>query len=174
MTRFIKINEIPDDGYNIIEQIPSSCVEQNSEFEINEPININFQIGKVKGEVIAKGDIQFSVKQGCSLCLDEFVSKIRSTFELEFKSLIPAIEESEIELEKEELNVVWLKGSEIDLFEIIREQVFLSIPMKPVCKAECLGLCLKCGSNLNINKCNCQTEKIDSRFAVLKNLKVRS
>lgn len=172
MLRYIETNDIPAEGYRIDEQIQGSSIEIGDECEITKPIGFAATVERVKTDVIVKGIIEFSIKQICGLCLEGFVSRVKTPFKIEFKPSSFEPEEEERELEKEDLDVTYLRGSVIDLFDVIREQIFFAIPIKPVCRPECLGLCHKCGSNLNIEKCNCKDEKIDPRFSVLKGLKV--
>jgi len=172
MTRFIEISEIPDGGFSINEQISASLIDLGLEYEIPKPIIATIDIERVKDGGVAKGHIKFSIKQVCSLCLENFVSDITSSFEIQFKPALAESEREETELEEEDLDIVYIKGSEIDLFDLIREQVFLSLPIKPVCSSECLGLCPQCGANLNREKCGCGVETVDPRFAVLKKIKV--
>ena len=58
----------------------------------------------------------------------------------------------------------------IDLGEVMREQFFLALPMKPLCRPECKGLCPICGANRNRQECGCREEWVDPRLAGLKNL----
>jgi len=59
----------------------------------------------------------------------------------------------------------------IDTTNDVREFALLSVPMKKLCKENCKGLCPKCGSDLNKEKCKCITEEIDPRWKPLMNLK---
>ncbi|NIV30868.1 MAG: DUF177 domain-containing protein, partial [Anaerolineae bacterium] len=52
----------------------------------------------------------------------------------------------------------------------LREQAWLAIPMKPLCRADCKGLCPQCGATLNLESCACETERIDPRLELLKDL----
>ena len=52
----------------------------------------------------------------------------------------------------------------------MREQVLLATPVKLVCREDCKGLCPHCGSNLNVEPCNCQ-QPSDPRWAALSDLK---
>ncbi len=56
----------------------------------------------------------------------------------------------------------------IDLGQMIEEQFYLALPMKPLCHADCKGLCANCGTNLNVAACDCQVRWEDPRLAVLK------
>jgi len=58
----------------------------------------------------------------------------------------------------------------IDLQPFIYDQVVLAIPMQPLCRPECAGLCPVCGSNRNEVSCTCEVAEIDPRFALLKQL----
>ncbi len=60
----------------------------------------------------------------------------------------PQKTEEEIELSDEDMMTDFVTGEEVDLGEIIREQIFLALPMKSVCRPTCAGLCPKCGANL--------------------------
>ena len=66
----------------------------------------------------------------------------------------------------------FIKGEEIDLKDIVREQIYLSIPMKSLCSEGCLGLCPICGKNLNQGPCQCKGEKGHPGFLKLKNLNI--
>jgi uncharacterized protein len=48
----------------------------------------------------------------------------------------------------------------------------MEIPLKPLCKEECLGLCNKCGADLNKGDCGCDRSDINFKMSVLKSFKV--
>lgn len=58
----------------------------------------------------------------------------------------------------------------IDLAPLIRELTILELPIHPLCKPDCLGLCQECGTNLNEKDCGCEVDTIDPRLAKLKEL----
>lgn len=60
--------------------------------------------------------------------------------------------------------------AQIDLASLIREYALLEIPINPLCKADCKGLCPICGENLNERDCGHHPERNDSPFAALKDL----
>jgi uncharacterized protein len=59
---------------------------------------------------------------------------------------------------------------QIDLAPLLREIMFLELPISPLCRPECKGLCPVCGENLNITTCNHEDEPADPRLDVLKKL----
>lgn len=63
------------------------------------------------------------------------------------------------------------KGAvEIDVSQEIRDLVILSLPFQLVCRADCKGLCPRCGANLNLETCRCQTADVDPRWEKLRSL----
>ena len=58
----------------------------------------------------------------------------------------------------------------IELDQLVREEMLLAIPISPLCKLECQGLCPVCGEDRNINSCHHELEPIDPRLSVLKTL----
>lgn len=55
----------------------------------------------------------------------------------------------------------------IDLAPLVRQISLLAIPMQPICREDCQGLCIECGHNLNDGDCGCVEEDIDPRLAKL-------
>jgi uncharacterized protein len=58
-----------------------------------------------------------------------------------------------------------------NLVELVAEQIYLALPLKPVCRADCKGLCPHCGANRNEASCGCQADWIDPRLAPLQRLR---
>ncbi len=58
----------------------------------------------------------------------------------------------------------------LDMDEELLTELEMAFPVRFLCKEDCLGLCQRCGKNLNEGKCNCQTKEIDPRFAPLAKL----
>ena len=55
----------------------------------------------------------------------------------------------------------------LDMTEAIEQHIALNLPMKPVCRPDCRGICSTCGTNLNNTPCGCDKRPIDSRWAPL-------
>lgn len=58
----------------------------------------------------------------------------------------------------------------LDLAPLLREEIWVALPMKPLCRSDCRGLCPHCGANLNLGSCQCVDEQINPRLALLKTL----
>ncbi|MDJ0755524.1 MAG: DUF177 domain-containing protein [Ardenticatenaceae bacterium] len=62
------------------------------------------------------------------------------------------------------------RDGDADLGPLLRELSVLALPMQPLCRPDCQGLCPECGENLNERACACKRDEIDPRLAVLQQL----
>jgi len=125
------------------------------------------------GSVHVKGHLKASVRLECGRCLEPFTFAMDQPVDLFF---LPhekdgaEEDEDEVELKDSDLVVAYYSGDRLDLGNVIREQLFLSLPMKRLCQETCQGLCPACGINRNRAKCDCVVETGDPRLASLKKL----
>jgi uncharacterized protein len=101
------------------------------------------------------------VELTCSRCLGSFTKKLELDCEAEF---VENPKERLDEEDRHEVEVFPLKSGVCDLSEMVRHEVLLSLPMKPLCSQGCKGLCPVCGANLNQGDCDC--EGLDSKETV--------
>jgi len=122
-------------------------------------------------DILVRGRLQGELGLSCGRCLELFTAPVETDFDL---LLVPAshgeVSEDE-ELSAQQLDLDFYSGEIVDLEAIIREQIILMVPLKPLCREDCNGLCPVCGANLNQVSCSCQTERSDSPFAQLAKLK---
>ena len=64
-----------------------------------------------------------------------------------------------------------VQGMDIDLEPMLRDNLTLALPLNPVCREDCAGLCATCGKDLNTGACDCTDEEIDPRWAGLAELR---
>ena len=107
--------------------------------------------------------INYFYSETCARCLEEFENKITANF----NAII--VDKLNDDYEAEDIEIL-IKDSCIDLEEPIKQVVYLSMPMKALCKTDCKGICPKCGINLNTDKCECNDFVIDPRLEKLKTL----
>jgi uncharacterized protein len=108
----------------------------------------------------------------CCRCLASVPWQLEESFAVQLRPQVDSPDEEGLELEDEELEVVFYADEVLDLDQVAAEQVLLALPMKTVCSAECAGLCPRCGGNLNREgECRCEPE-VDSRWEALRGLKV--
>jgi uncharacterized protein len=109
----------------------------------------------------------------CSRCLTAYPFHEDDGFSL---LLYPRVKqpEGEVELAREELDVLYYDDPVVPLSPIAEERLQMALPMKPLCRPECRGLCPRCGKDLNQGPCECTTETVDPRWEALRNLKERA
>ena len=116
--------------------------------------------------------VNFTADLTCSRCAEPYPFANPSPFTVRFRPRPEASVEEEVEItEEEELDVEFYSEPVIPLRELALEQVQLSIPMKPLCDENCLGLCPTCGVNRTREKCSCNEPVVDGRWGALKDLR---
>jgi uncharacterized protein len=113
-----------------------------------------------------RGKIKTAVALECVRCLAPIDLPLTLEIEDTFKF---AGEADEPEAAEPAAYTIQENGS-IDLAPLISELSWTAIPMKPLCRPDCKGLCPQCGANLNVTSCECEVEDIDPRWSALKEL----
>jgi len=72
--------------------------------------------------------------------------------------------------EEEDVNTDLVNNNLLNLEELARQNILLVLPIQPLCRPDCQGLCLTCGENLNVRKCLCPPAEPESPFSVLAEL----
>ena len=65
-----------------------------------------------------------------------------------------------------------LVGDDVDLEPMVHDAVVLELPQAPLCSEDCKGLCPVCGADHNHESCSCERAVEDTRWAVLRTLRV--
>jgi uncharacterized protein len=158
----IIISEIPDDGLD-------AEFEETGSFEgVPSPVQAKLKIQKVGAEVVVNGNIMADIQLQCSRCLKDFKRDFSFPFEVVFHPVEQLEGEEHREIKAEELNMGFYSKDELDLTDLIKEQIMLNLPMKPLCNILCKGICPQCGADLSAGDCGCTVRDIDSRLLGLK------
>jgi uncharacterized protein len=147
---------------------PSAFEAGDEEFVITAPVAFTAEVRKDEKKVRLVGRVQTTLSTGCSRCLEPFAIPVDAAFDA---LLLPAsadAAEAEREIAAEDLGVSFYSGDTIDLGAIMREQFYLALPMKALCRHDCLGLCPVCGVNRNHETCTCQPAWVDPRLEGLR------
>ena len=142
------------------------------DFIIKGPVVVEARLRLTGKAVQVQAEVHTTLSLRCCRCLEDFPYSLTSPIVVTLFPGTHVAKEGEIELEREDLETAYFSGDEIDLSGLIREQIFLTIPYKPLCHEDCKGLCSRCGANLNIVDCGCEKNVRDSAFGILKNLKL--
>jgi uncharacterized protein len=137
-------------------------------FQVVGPVSLAFDIEKDQQQFRLVGGVRTMLELPCGRCLEPFVLPVDAPFDLRYQPHALNAGEGEREIEEDDLTTAFYENDEIDLAQLMREQFYLSLPMKPLCRADCQGLCSMCGTNLNRATCDCKRAWDDPRFAALK------
>lgn len=175
----LKLEDIPDEGLRLKWQEDpldlSGYLEHLTEidFTFESPLRSEASIKKVGQSVLIRGEVEAVLLLRCARCLKEFSYPISSSYDLNLRPLKGAAFKEEMDLSQSELDIAFFEGGEIELSEIACEQVFLEIPIQPLCQEGCKGLCPQCGTDLNVSTCQCVKKGLETGFQVLKGLKIQ-
>jgi uncharacterized protein len=167
---------------NVSQQLKSS-IGSTRKYEVSEVVDIAGGDSMVKGEVVlirtdqgilAKGTLDAGVELTCSRCLSSFDYPLALNIEEEYFPVTDVVSGASLSPPEEPGCFTIDEHHVIDLNEAIRQYALLAIPMKPLCRGNCAGLCPSCGHNLNQGPCDCLSREIDPRWSGLKNLTLAS
>lgn len=170
----IKWDEIPEGGLSL--SIDDDSWVPGNEIVCQGTGTCTVFLEKEGGRVLFFGTMHLPIVLGCDRCLESFSYTLDEEFEVVFELLA---KEEEAGLASEhfckgtELDVVYLAEPVVDVYSVLAQQVFLSLPEKRLCRDNCLGLCPECGANLNSCSCDCAKGASTSPFKVLAKLKVQ-
>lgn len=161
------VSDIPEDGLNMEADLQIT-VREDSE---KENAHVSIDVHRYGKRVLIKGMAGMSSLCSCSRCLKQFYLPLSADFEEEFLPVPEVSKAVEQELTAEDLGSDFYRDDEINIEDLIREQMLLAGPMKPLCKPDCRGICPKCGKDLNDGPCGCKEDEIDPRLMPLKKIK---
>ena len=146
--------------------------EDDPDLEFSGPGNLAAQVHLERHghDILARGHLEGTLNLTCSRCLTSFSHTVETDFDL-LLAPVPEGNLEEEELTRADLDRDYYTGEIVNLETILREQVLLTLPLKPLCSENCQGICPRCGADLNQETCQCPAEESSSPFAKLKNIK---
>ena len=121
-------------------------------------------------EILVTGNLQVQMTGACDRCLEPLALPVVCEFDLSYVPADDAGGKPEAEIKTGDTEIGYYHGNGLELNDVLREQVLLSIPMQKLCREDCLGICPHCGQNRNLVICDCRVEAVDDRWSALKNL----
>jgi uncharacterized protein len=136
------------------------------------PLEVLGSLYRAGSKFVLEGRISGGLWLQCDRCLEPVHHDLGSEFRV-FLALPPSVSEGgELELAEEDLMVDFVTGDEVEVDDIVREEIYLAVPMKSVGEETGRGLWPECGANLNEESCECRQEREHPAFSKLKNLKL--
>jgi uncharacterized protein len=140
------------------------------EYRVVTPVRLAFDVHKSENRYRLVGRVTAGLRFPCSRCTEPFEFPVDAEFDLTYLPQSRNTGEGEFEVAEEDLGVAFYEDEAVDLGQLMREQFYLAIPMKPLCRADCQGLCPECGVNRNTTACACAKRWEDPRLAGLRRL----
>jgi uncharacterized protein len=147
---------------------PGALDYHGAEFQQVGPLQVDALAEVVGSEIRIRGHLGTRLNASCNRCLGPVEIPVEHDFDLFYRPVKTIAREEEIEISEDELEVGFYSGDGIALADVVTEQVILALPMKVVCRPDCLGLCPTCGADRNCEACRCSEPREDSPFASLK------
>ena len=156
--KWLKMHPHESESFAIHENLDSQLSE-TLHLQCLEPIDLELQVENTGKEYVASGRVQTSVQLSCGRCLKEIA------YPIDIPVLFDIVEGTDPSGE-----AVVFQGEWVDVSPRIAEVIYLALPMVPLCKEDCQGLCSQCGADLNTTTCDCKHDDIDPRWEKLKHL----
>jgi uncharacterized protein len=170
---YIETKEIGPDGL-VVEKDQAWALpapEEGADEVQVERVHLSGEVHRESRGHAFSGDISTVARLGCSRCLEPFFLPLDLHFDLLYTSEPDEPHGAESRVDEESFTQVYYDGTRIDLDALLSEQIYLGLPLKPLCRIDCRGLCPRCGANLNQESCGCPAEsEADPRLSVLKTL----
>jgi uncharacterized protein len=142
-----------------LEAVLDDLVVITSHVVDGEPISLDVRLESVNEGIVVKGVVHVPWEGECRRCL----RPVRDALDV---PVFEVFEDEPVEGETSKLDI-----DRIDLEPLARETVLLELPMAPLCRDDCAGLCPECGADRNAGGCGHAGEVVDRRWAALDELR---
>ena len=151
------------------------ALDEDEHARLASPATVEGSARRRGEEIRLRGKIGAEVEVSCDRCL----AAVRLPLEVEFDTaFIPQASEAgkteNVELLSADMGLAAYEGDAVDLDELVREQILLTLPSRRLCREECKGLCPVCGADLNAGDCSCEQGEADPRWSALADWKDKS
>lgn len=167
----VELSQIPAEGLQVSFQAFIRLEEGGETDRTAYPVHAEVWLTRTGEGVAARGRFRVTVDLACSRCLEPFALALAEDFDVQYLPSQVLREDEEHELSGADLDVVPLVEDRIDLAALLRENLLLSLPVQPVCRENCHGLCPRCGASLNAGPCGCPPQPVDPRLQALAKLR---
>ena len=140
----------------------SLLVAVYSDVDFTEPITVTGYVKNMAGYMVLSADVKVAYHTMCARCAEPVSSTLEISFEKDIAS------SGDVSADNDDYIII--EDKKVDLLPIVEEEIMLEMPSRTLCKEDCLGLCQKCGKNLNEGDCSCEKKEVDPRLAILKTL----
>jgi len=148
--------------------------------QLPEPLRFDLRAHRMGADLFLEGSVSGHLGLECARCLARYRHPLSERFRLVLEpagTRVPGDPEGAQALARdglclgEEIDTGWFQGHQLELAAFFHEIVALSLPVKPLCREDCEGLCPRCGADRSVAACDCAEIEPESPFAVLRTLR---
>jgi DUF177 domain-containing protein len=170
-TPVLSLETITDEPLRFDFELPFSVEGLDREVLVSiSPAHLVGEVARVEGGYSLSGRLTWHGQLECSRCLAAYDFANDEEFSLLLYPRAP-VAEKEILLERDDFDAYFYDDAMVSVAPIAEERIQIAVPMKPLCREDCRGLCPRCGSDLNVSECNCASDSVDPRWRALELLK---
>lgn len=164
----IRVSELEEQGLRIDEAGALGSAFTDPSWRLD---SVALEVEADGVEVFVRGRLAATVPLTCGRCVEAFAGRVAADLDVRLLPR-PAAADS-VELGADDLDVDFYDNDELDLSRVVENETTLALPMKPLCRPDCRGLCAVCGANRNVVTCTCAPHPPDPRLAALRDLAAR-
>ena len=153
----IAVKDIPIVGQHYA--LEMECTALELELKCLSPVLFTGHIYRSNDDIRVDGNVKTRIQMNCGRCLDDFAFDIDNNFEIYYRPYPSGTSSHAPKDQEKDLGILHYRNGVIDLGMAVRDTIILELPIKRLCREDCLGLCLVCGGNRNHTNCHCQQEK---------------
>ena len=164
----LDLRDVRGPAHRVERAFPASAFASEDAFAVASPVELQLNVRKDGDKYSLLGRRATTVRRDCCRCLEPF--DVATELDIDVRYLPHGVNtgEGEHEISDDDLSIAFYRDDEIDLGGLVREQLQLAAPMKPLCDDGCRGLCPVCGANRNREACGCDTTWRDPRLEPLR------
>jgi uncharacterized protein len=138
------------------------------------PVRVRIKLTRMQEDILAQGEAHTTAHIECSRCLGPMALELAGTFEALYVPQEGAYGQrmGQRGFEWADDRVSFYSEGTIDLTDEIAQCLVIELPLKPLCRPDCAGLCPQCGQDFNEGACSCESDDEDDAnpFAALRRL----
>ena len=180
----VNISDITDLGYELQSEIDPKALERrvnssahsklqpditfSNEFSFPESPKVKVRFDKEGSIIYMTGEIRARFSTLCSRCADELEQEVTIPVKYIYKKYSQRLRPED---QLPDLDLGFYDGLQLDVGDVVRDVLILSLPFTPLCSPDCEGVCPNCGANRNRENCQCDTPK--SGLGLLSGIKLQ-
>jgi uncharacterized protein len=170
----LDVSNVPETGLVVNVELDASEIDiSGAPADLAGNPRLEGRVLEVDEKILLKGSLSGAFSLSCSRCLSSFSHPFGIEVSAEYANAAEKEPDDQADAVPPEVTRIAFVGDEIDLSLGIREDLLLNVPLKPLCREDCRGLCPQCGVDLNEGQCKCEKKTVDPRLAGLRDIRAR-